>query len=207
MILPKPPRIPRKLEKHPNALESGQRYCEVSLSGSAADAIRLDRVRVESANWQGDIKGLDALDTVFARCFFPGVNLERGIFTRVEFRDCRLTGMQLPEAHFHDVLFQNCHLNLAGFRFAEFKNCLFRQCQLEEADFGSASFHKTAFRDCQLARAEFFSAALDGVDLRGCELEGLKVRPEDLRGAVIDRPQLVGFAPDMARILGLKIED
>jgi uncharacterized protein YjbI with pentapeptide repeats len=125
---------------------------------------------------------------------------------RDTFADCRMTGLEAPALIAEHVHFKACRLDLANFRHATLRSVVFEDCVLDEADFGGADIAHCRFAGCSLRGTYFENARLEDVDLRGSQLE-----PEGdvhaLKGAIIDRVQLVELAPYLARDVGLKVEE
>ena len=71
------------------------------------------------------------------------------------------------------------------------KNSFWESCKLQ----------KTAFTRVDFTDAAFFRTALAGIDVSGCELTGLKLNPEDIRGAKMSADQAMEFI----RLLGIQI--
>ena len=131
-------------------------------------------------------------------------NLETRSLTliRVEFINCRMTGLRATEAECQDVLISEGDLRYTQFRYAKFKAAEFDTCNFEEADFLGADLSGSIFRKCNLQNAEMNKVKLVNADLRTSNVEGLHLRAEDVRGAVVDLTQAMLFAP----LLGIRIE-
>lgn len=133
--------------------------------------------------------------------------LEHAGLENVEFVNCRLTGARFPQALLEDVLFVDCTARFANFRFARLKRVEFQDCLLREADFGEGAMEHVRFLRCDLRESHMEGSRLAGADLRSSDLAGVHVRPEDLKGATVDRLQVVTLAPDLARVLEMRVVD
>ncbi len=142
-------------------------------------------------------------DVRFEDCDFASATWERPTLHRTEFVRCRFTGFAAPDALFEDVRFRHCSAKLAHFRFSRFKHTRFEDCDFEEADFQGADLTGVRFVRCNLSRAQFSHTKLKGADLRTSQLEGLRVGPDELPGAIVDHFQ----AAYLASLLGLDIRD
>jgi uncharacterized protein YjbI with pentapeptide repeats len=122
------------------------------------------------------------------------------------FVGCRMTGLEAPALIAEHVHFKDCRLELANFRHATLRSVVFEDCVLDEADLGGADIAHCRFAGCSLRGTHIENARLTKVDLRGSQLA-----PEGdlhaLKGATIDRVQLIELAPYLARDIGLTVED
>ncbi len=94
-------------------------------------------------------------------------------------------------------------MQLARFRFASFKSVIFDGCNLQDANFQGADLSGVRFRNCDLSRAELSQAKLTGTDFRTSVIEGMRVGPTEVVGAIVDPFQ----AAYMASLLGLVIKN
>ena len=76
------------------------------------------------------------------------------------------------------------------------KAVLFDGCSLQESDCSEWRWKETAFSDCDLRKSQLLHTSLNGMDLRSCELDGFRLAPQDLKGAIVTPEQammLAGF--------------
>ncbi len=136
-------------------------------------------------------------------CSLSNLICERLLVHRAEFFGCRLVGLNITDGHLQNVIFQNCDMQLARFRFSSFKSVLFEECKLQDANFQGADLSGVRFRKCDLSRTEMSQAKLSGTDFRTSVIEGMRVGPMEVVGAVVDHFQ----AAYMASLLGLVIKN
>ena len=84
---------------------------------------------------------------------------------------------------------------------AKFKNAVFEDCVLDEADFYQADLTGTIFSGCVLNAAQFQGTKLLKTDFRSSKIEGIKVDPMSIKGAIIDPAQAI----DLVHMLGVTI--
>lgn len=82
----------------------------------------------------------------------------------------------------------------------------FVDCALRGADFYGATLEHVRFSGCELAGAEMEQCRLADVDLRSSRIAEVR-GVASLRGARIDRVQLVELAPHLALELGIDVRD
>ena len=73
---------------------------------------------------------------------------------------------------------------------------------LRGALFEGADLRVVTFTRCDLTNADLQGANLRGADLRGSLLDGLRVGPKDMQGAIIDPSQAI----QVAGLLGLTVK-
>jgi uncharacterized protein YjbI with pentapeptide repeats len=195
---PRDPDVPEELEESDG---TGERVEEARVS-DGAPAGRVIRSRLEA----GRLASPWMTDVVAARVDGANARLRGAEWERVRFVACRMTGIDLPEADLRDVVFQGCKLNLANFRSARMERVAFDDCVLDEADFAGAAIADARFAGSQLRRVPFDGARLLRADFRGAELIPFGDAAA-LRGAIIDRVQLIDLARPLAESAGIVIAD
>jgi uncharacterized protein YjbI with pentapeptide repeats len=158
-------------------------FNSVSLASSKLGRLRLQDVRL-------------------AGCDFSNAILHKFEAIRVEFVDCRMTGMSAIECHWEDTLVENCDLRYLQLNNSRIRNSEFKSSNLSEADLRGVDFESVIFSTAILRRADLTGAKHHGTDFCGAEIEGVIVRPEDLRGAIFNAAQAI----DLARLLGIIIK-
>lgn len=162
-------------------------YEEVLLTRINATATQLDHVRLADARLVG--------------CDLANATWSHLACDRVEFSGCRMTGFMAPEADVRDTRFHECKAELAQFYRATVRGGRFEDCQLVGADFRFADVSGVVFARCDLSQVDFTGATMRGADLRGCVIEGMRVGPSELRGAIIDEAQALA----LIRAMGITI--
>ena len=140
-------------------------------------------------------------DVRLNECSLSNLICERLLVHRAEFFDCRLVGLNITDGHLQNVIFRACDAQLARFRFSSFKSVIFEGCNLPDANFQGADLSGVRFRNCDLSRTEMSQAKLSGADFRTSVIEGMRVGPVEVVGAIVDHFQ----AAYMASLLGLVI--
>lgn len=204
-----PPQMPRHLAAEEiRALADRSEYTALrlvksDLTGQTAADVLCEQVECSRAVFQRTmLTGARLFDVRAATCDFSGADWRGARFRRVELIGCRLLGVQLPEAHLDDVLFRECNLENAVFASAVFKAARFEGCMLRGAFFDGADLRGVVFYRCDLTNADLQGANLRGADLRGTLLDGLRIGPKDVPGAIIDPSQAV----QVAGLLGLTVK-
>lgn len=133
-------------------------------------------------------------------------DLDDATLTRTTLRDCSLVGLRAANARISRTLFHGCKLDLANLRMTTLREVAFVDCALRGADFYGATLEHVRFSGCDLAGAEMEQCSLADVDLRSSRIAELR-GVASLRGARIDRVQLVELAPHLALELGIDVRD
>lgn len=206
----KAPRIPKRLSIatlsqdyfHADEEYVGLRFDGGQMAFAGLERVEFQRTRFEDANLDGSVLYSPKLtDVAFKSCSLANVNFERLIAHRIEFSGCRLLGLNVTDGYFQNAVFRDCDLQLARFRFTTFDTVMFDDCILTEANFQGADLSGVNFVKCNLNNAELSQTKLGGTDFRTSSIEGIRVGPEEVIGAVVDHFQ----AAYMASLLGLVI--
>jgi uncharacterized protein YjbI with pentapeptide repeats len=205
----RPPILPNELEPteitslHGLDLEQC-RLDACSLSKKTGEHTHFDGVRVVGgALDETKLAHLTWLDVHCERCNLAMIDWPGAKFLRVEIRDCRLTGAKLIEGELDNVRFAECQLDYASFSGTRFRRVSFEQCRLKEADFSGADLTGTSFIECNLQGIDLTGAKLHGADVSSSSLIEVRVRPEDVRGLVVNREQ----AAVLSQLFGLVLRD
>ena len=168
------------------------------LSGQNLRHLSFDQVLFEHIEASAThFDSLRILDSRFKACDLANAEWVKADFARVELLDCHLTGFQAHEAHFRDVLFKDCLGHFAQYALTKFEGVRFESCDLSEANFFEADLSGVVFRTCDLSNADFSGAKMYGADLRGSKIDGMRVGPRELQGAILDPPQALAFVRGM----------
>ncbi|HEX4164995.1 MAG TPA: pentapeptide repeat-containing protein [Bryobacteraceae bacterium] len=176
---------------------SGVSFATTQLSKFTAESCVFEQVSFNEAK----IESMRCKDVVFANCDLANLHVRKLFGTRIEFKNCRLTGVRLIESESKDLLISGGDERYAQFRFSTIESAEFEGCNFEESDFYGAKLKRVKFSGCNLRSAEMSDVTLTEVDLRGSTVEGLKVKAEDIRGAIVDPGQALAFA----HLLGIRI--
>ncbi len=101
------------------------------------------------------------------------------------------------------VTFEDCMMQLSSIGFTTFKSVLFAQCKLLEADFLECQLKQSFFERNDMDRTKFIQTSLRGIDLSTSEFDTLQISMEDVKGAVVNQTQALGFLD----LLDLTIKD
>jgi uncharacterized protein YjbI with pentapeptide repeats len=206
----KAPNMPKgELEKGlpEGSIHSRAYYAQVELSREdfaeqAAEHVSFDQALFEQVSMRKThLKKVQVLDSRLVVCDLANAEWAEATLCRVELIGCHLTGFQCSEALIQDVLFKECSGSFAQFALATFKAVRFEHCDLSEVNFMEASFSGVSIVECDLHNADFSGTRLVGVDLRGCRIDGVRVGPDELKGAVIDPQQALAFVRGMGVIV------
>ena len=124
-------------------------------------------------------------------------------------RDCRVSGgrlgaLTLPGATWTAVRLRGIKLGFVNLAAARLEDVVFEECEIGGFDAQAARIRSLAFVRCTVQELNVADATLSKVDLSGAKLRTL-VGVESLRGATIDRDQLVDLAPLLAAQLGIEV--
>jgi uncharacterized protein YjbI with pentapeptide repeats len=125
----------------------------------------------------------------FDNCSMSNANFKGSRFEQVEFKMSKLLGMSFQACSGANILFSGSNCQFADFRETKFRKALFSDCNLREADFQGADLSGVIFNNCDLREAQFSFAQLNGTNFCSSRIEGIKVQPETLRGAIVDYHQ------------------
>jgi len=184
------------------------RYTQLALSlddftEQEAQHVSFDQIMLQNVVLSKTrFKKVQLLDSRLLGCDLANAEWSEATLSRVELLGCHLTGFQSGEALFQDVLFRECRSSFAQFALAKFKSVRFEDCDLSEANFFEADLSGVTFLHCDLSMADFSKAKLVGADLRGSKIDGMRIGPNELRGATIDPTQAVAFV----RGMGIKVD-
>ena len=204
-----PPQMPKQLaEQEIRSLADHAEYAALRLAkcdftGQTAADVLFEQVEISRTVFQRtDLTGARLFDARVASSDFSGADWRGVRFRRVELSGCRLLGVQLVEAYLDDVIFRDCNLESAVFASAAFKAARFEGCVLRGTLFEGSDLRGVVFTRCDLTNADLQGANLRGADLRGSLLDGLRVNPKDVQGAIIDPSQAV----QVVGLLGLTVK-
>jgi len=206
----KTPNIPKlEFEKGlpEESVHSRAYYAQLALSHDdlteqVAEHVSFDQVLFEQVSMRKTcFKKVQVLDSRFTVCDLANAEWAEATLCRVELIGCHLTGFQSREALFQDVLFKDCSGSFAQFAFATLKSVRFENCDLSEVNFLEANFSGVSFVRCDLQQADFTGTRLTGIDLRSSKIDGVRVGPRELKGALIDPMQALAFV----RAMGINV--
>ena len=184
-------------------------YRDVYISDCKIENQKASRVSFEGVVFKKvDFKGttlmsLELTDVRFENCDLSNADFSGAIIHRTEFINCKLTGLNLSDVTLHNIYLQHCNSQFAVMSFAQMKDVIIEDCAFERSNFQNCKFKKVQLRNCNFKLSQMSGTSLLGVDLSNSNVEGLGVRPEDLRGAIVSTLQAVDFS----KLLGLVIKE
>jgi len=176
--------------------------CEIE--NQEADKANFKQVVFKNVVFRDDLfRGADMEDVRFENCDLSNIDLSQAILYRCEFENCKMVGANLSEAAFHNTTISRCNASYSNLRFLSCKRVEIRQSIFDFADFQSAKFVDLGFEDTSLRECQMSGSSLCGIDMRTCDIEGIGIRMEDIKGAVVTPIQAVS----LSRLMGLMIKD
>ncbi|MGZ4173419.1 MAG: pentapeptide repeat-containing protein [Solirubrobacteraceae bacterium] len=210
---PIPPELPAELEPlEVGVLFHDSSHADGELSGAelgnrSARGVSFRRARLDHCALSGaGLDGLRLAAVELVSCDAANLRARRASLTRVAIRASRMTGVEFGEAELSDVTVQGCRVDLASFGAARLERVTFEDCLLAQTDFLDAQLESVRFHGCDLTGADFRGARLKLCEFRRCELAGLE-GVENLRGAAMELPDIVGMASIWAGALGIGVLD
>ncbi len=172
-------------------------------TGQEAQHISFDQLLLQNVVLSKTrFKKVQVLDCRLQVCDLANAEWSEATLSRVELLGCHLTGFQCSEGLLQDVLFKECRGSFTQFALTKCKSVRFEDCDLSEANFFEADLSGVTFLNCDLRQADFAKAKLIGADLRGSKIDGMRIGPNELKGATIDPTQAVAFV----RGMGIKVD-
>lgn len=138
----------------------------------------------------------------FENCDLSNADFSGAIIHKSEFIGCKLMGLNLRESSLQNVRLEVCKASFIFMRFARLKQVYFERCQMESGDFQNAELGKVIFDHCILRSSQMSGTKLADIDLSNSDIEGLGIRIEDLKGAIVSPGQAVDFS----KLFGLVVK-
>jgi uncharacterized protein YjbI with pentapeptide repeats len=135
-------------------------------------------------------------------CNTSHTSIKHSKIVRAEFNYSKCLGISFESSIGRDITFLNCNCQYADFRRMKFKTTIFEDCILREADFQGADLSGAIFKNCDLREAQLSFTKLNGTDFCSSKIEGIRIQPESLRGAIVDYHQAAYLG---SKFLGVKI--
>jgi len=168
-----------------------------------ANQVSFEGVVFNKVDFKGvTFNSLELTDVRFENCDLSNGNFNGAIIHRAEFIDCKLMGLNLSDSTLQNVCMKNCNGQFVIMCFIQMKNTVLLECIFENSNFQNSNFNRVEFRKCNLRLSQMSGTSLCGIDLSNSNVEGLGVRPEDIRGAIVSPMQAVDFS----KLLGLVIK-
>jgi uncharacterized protein YjbI with pentapeptide repeats len=208
-LAPAAPRLPAQpAVERIGSLEHDTVLAEIELAGLTLSNQHARGVRLEGACLIdcdlscSQLDSLRLLDCSLRRCNLANVAARDADATRLEVCDSRLTGLSLREAKLLDVTVRESRVDLSSFAFAQLSRVTFEDCRLVESSFLEAQLDSVRFHRCDLTAADFRGASLERCEFRRSRLSAVQGLAS-LRGAAMERPDVVELAGELASALGI----
>jgi uncharacterized protein YjbI with pentapeptide repeats len=205
-----PPRVPEALTAVGANQFLGELSC-ISLQGAtltrSAGPLLIDGARITATDLsESRFVRPSVGDAIFDDCNLANAHWSESALTRVAFRECQMTGFDGNASALIDVQFWRCKLSLSSFRFLTSAKVQFTDCEMDGTDFHGVDLRRCRFDRCVLTGSLFHEANADTVDLRGSSIAAVQ-GVDGLRGAIIDRLQLLDLAEPLGAHAGLLVRE
>ncbi|WP_053955016.1 pentapeptide repeat-containing protein [Inediibacterium massiliense] len=176
---------------------------DCSIDNQMAYQVSFEGVIFKNVSFQDiALESLELTNVRFENCDLSNVDFKGAIIHRTEFVNCKLIGIDLSNATLQNVYVKECNGKFSFMRFIQMKKVLFQDSLLENSDFQNSKLSKIQFDNCNLQLSQMSGTSLSGIDLSTSIVDGLGVRQEDIRGAIVSPLQAVNFS----KLLGLVIK-
>ena len=138
----------------------------------------------------------------FIDCDLSNLDLSDAIIHRVEFVNCKLMGLNLTEAALQDVHIDRCNGKFALMSFTKLKNVIIADSNFDNSTFTDCKLTKVQIKDCSLLLSQMSGTSLKGIDLSDSMIDGINLRIEDIKGAIVSPMQAV----DLSKLMGLVVK-
>ncbi len=204
------PRLPLMLENMELSNEDLQNESYISsvsiynfhIEGELIKRANFHEVIFKGSTFIGcSFKRAELVDVRFENCDLSNVNLENAIIHRVEFVNCKIIGINLSESNLRNVSFHQCNGKYGFFGFSNLKEVKFNECDLSLSDFKESIFSKVGFCYSNISECQMAGTKLKDIDLTSCNIEGIGIRIEDLKGAIVSPIQAVSLSSLMGIVI------
>jgi uncharacterized protein YjbI with pentapeptide repeats len=191
-------------------LETGRdydtlRFADLDFSGQDASDARFLDCRLERCGLEGlSMVRVRVVDSVFAEVYGASVDFADSIWRDSQMTGGRLGAMTLPGAAWTRIRLRGVKLGFVNLAAARLEDVIFEECEIGGVDARASQLRWVSFVDCTVQELNVTEASLSKVDLSGAKLRTL-VGVDGLRGAIINREQLLDLAPLLAAQLGVEV--
>jgi uncharacterized protein YjbI with pentapeptide repeats len=175
---------------------------DVDLSGSSFVECDFDGVTLTDTG----LRGARFVDSVVTSSFATSLIAARSTWRRVRVENARWGSAELFDAEFETVILSGGKIDFLNFRGAKLTDVLIENAQITELDLASFVGTRVAIRNCRIDTIDFTRATCVDVDLRDTTFARV-LGIQGMRGAILNEIQLAEFAPIMADMLGIRVED
>jgi uncharacterized protein YjbI with pentapeptide repeats len=191
-------------------LETGRDYdtflfADRDFSGQDASDARFLDCRLERCGFEGlSMARVRVVDCVFAEVYGASVDFADSIWRDSQMTGGRLGAMTLPGATLTRIRLRGVKLGFVNLAAARLEDVIFEECEIGGVDARASQLRSVSFVGCTVQELNVTEASLSKVDLSGAKLRTL-VGVDGLRGAIINREQLLDLAPLLAAQLGVEV--
>jgi uncharacterized protein YjbI with pentapeptide repeats len=191
----------------PHETREGERFdggdlTDVDLSGASFVECDLDGITLTDTG----LRGARFVDSLVTSSFATSLVAARSAWRRVRVENARWGSAELFDAEFESVILSGGKIDFLNFRGAKLSDVLIENAQITELDLASFVGTRVAIRNCRIDTIDFTRATCLDVDLRDTTFARV-LGVQGMRGAILNEIQLAEFAPIMADMLGIRVEN
>jgi hypothetical protein len=191
----------------PHETREGERFdggdlTDVDLSGAAFLEFEFDGVTLTGTG----LRGSRFVDGLVTSSFATSLIAARSTWRRVRVENARWGSAELFDAEFESVVVSGGKVDFLNFRGARLTDVMIENAQITELDLGGFTGTRVALSHCRIDTIDFTRATCVDVDLRSTTFSRV-IGIQGMRGAILSELQLAEFAPVMAEMLGIRIEE
>jgi uncharacterized protein YjbI with pentapeptide repeats len=175
---------------------------EADLSGISLMECVLDAVTLTDTG----LRGARFVDSVVRASFATSLVAARSTWRRVRIENPRWGSAELFDAGFESVTISGGKIDFLNLRGAKLTDVLIENAHITELDLGSFVGTRVAIRNCRIETIDFTRATCVDVDLRDTSFSRV-LGIEGMRGTILSDVQLAEFAPVLASLLGIRVEE
>lgn len=176
---------------------------DYTINTQEANKVNLEGVIFNKVDLKGiTLNSLELTDVRFENCDLSNANFIGVIIHRTEFIDCKIMCLNLNDSTLQNMYMYNYNGQFILMNYAQMKNVILLDCVFENSNLQHSKFDKVEFRKYNFKLSQMSGTSLSGIDLSNSDFEGVGVRPEDIRGAIVSPMQAVDFS----KLFGLIIK-
>jgi uncharacterized protein YjbI with pentapeptide repeats len=146
------------------------------------------------------------VDSLLSASFATSLVAARSSWRRVRIENARWGSAELFDAEFESVILSGGKIDFLNLRGAKLTDVLIENAQITELDLASFIGTRVTIRNCRIDTIDFTRATCLDVDLRETTFARV-IGIQGMRGAILNGVQLAEFAPVMAGLLGIRVEE
>jgi uncharacterized protein YjbI with pentapeptide repeats len=190
----------------PHESREGERFdggdlTSVDLSGIALMECVLESVTLSETG----LRGARFVDAAVRSSFATSLVAARSTWRRVQLDSPRWGSAELFDSSFESVELRGGKIDFLNLRGAKLTDVLIEGAHITELDLAGFEGRRVAIHNCRIDTLDLTRATCIDVDLRDTSISRL-VGVEGMRGTILSEGQLAEFAPVLASLLGIRIE-